>query len=196
MPYGFLCGWWPKMNITELVSVGLMLFAPVIADVPEDKSASVECLALNMYHEARGQGSAGLLGVSSVVLNRVKDRRFPDTICGVVYQGPTRESWKTRQTPDPNDATFYPVKHRCQFSWYCDGRSDEPRDKKTYKRLLTISKSIVYNTINFVDITDGATHYHADYVRPAWAKVKTRTTRIGNHIFYRWESGQKGGPVE
>ena len=184
------------MNITELVSVGLMLFAPVIADVPEDKSASVECLALNMYHEARGQGSAGLLGVSSVVLNRVKDRRFPDTICGVIYQGPTRESWKTRQTPDPNDATFYPVKHRCQFSWYCDGRSDEPRNKKVYQRLLTISKSIVYNTINFVDITDGATHYHADYVRPAWAKVKTRTTRIGNHIFYRWESGQKGGPVE
>ena len=184
------------MNITELVSVGLMLFAPVIADVPEDKSASVECLALNMYHEARGQGSAGLLGVSSVVLNRVKDKRFPDTICGVIYQGPTRESWKTRQTPDPNDATFYPVKHRCQFSWYCDGRSDEPRDKKTYKRLLTISKSIVYNTTNFIDITDGATHYHADYVKPAWAKVKTRTTRIGNHIFYRWESGQKGGPVD
>ena len=149
-----------------------------------------------MYHEARGQGSAGLLGVSSVVFNRVKDKRFPNTICGVVYQGPTRESWKTRQTPDPNDATFYPVKHRCQFSWYCDGRGDEPMDKKTYKRLLTIAKSLVYNTINFIDITDGATHYHADYVNPAWAETKTRTVEIEDHIFYRWEIEQKGGPVK
>jgi len=183
------------MNPTELIVAGLILFSPANATTPEDKSDSVECLALNMYHEARGQGSAGLLGVSSVVLNRVRDKRFPNTICEVIYQGPTRESWKTRQTPDPNDAEFYPVRHRCQFSWYCDGKSDEPKEKKVYQRLLTISKSIVYNTINFIDITDGATHYHADYVKPAWAKVKTRTTRIGNHIFYRWETGQKGGPI-
>ena len=173
-----------------------MIFTPVMVEAPEDKSASIKCLAMNMYHEARGQGSAGLLGVSSVVMNRVRDKRFPNTICGVIYQGPTRESWKTRQTSDPNDAKFYPIKNRCQFSWYCDGRSDEPKDKKTYKRILTIAKSIVYNDINFIDITDGATFYHADYVKPAWAKVKTRTTRIGNHIFYRWKKHQKGGPVD
>ena len=173
-----------------------MIFTPAMVEAPEDKSASIKCLALNMYHEARGQGSAGLLAVSSVVMNRVRDKRFPNTICGVIYQGPTRESWKTRQTSDPNDAKFYPIKNRCQFSWYCDGRSDEPKDKKTYKRILTIAKSIVYNDINFIDITDGATFYHADYVKPAWAKVKTRTTRIGNHIFYRWKKHQKGGPVD
>ena len=173
-----------------------MMFTPAMIEAPEDKSASIKCLALNMYHEARGQGSAGLLAVSSVVMNRVRDKRFPNTICEVVYQGPTRESWKTRQTLDPNDAKFYPIKNRCQFSWYCDGKSDEPKDKKTYERLLTIATSIVYNRINFIDITDGATHYHADYVKPAWAKVKTRTTRIGNHIFYRWEKGQKGGPAK
>ena len=184
------------MKFTEIVTAGFMIFAPAITEAPEDKSASVKCLAMNMYHEARGQGSAGLLGVSSVVMNRVKDKRFPNTICEVVHQGPTRESWKTRQTPDPNDAKFYPIRHRCQFSWWCDGKSDEPRDKKTYQRLLTIAQSIVYNEINFIDITDGATHYHADYVKPAWAKVKTRTTRIGNHIFYRWEKHQKGGPVD
>ena len=173
-----------------------MIFTPAMMEAPEDKSASIKCLAMNMYHEARGQGSAGLLGVSSVVMNRVRDKRFPSTICEVVHQGPTRESWKTRQTSDPNDAKFYPIRNRCQFSLYCDGKSDEPKDKKTYERLLTIATSIVYNRINFIDITDGATHYHADYVKPAWAKVKTRTTRIGNHIFYRWESGQKGGPVD
>jgi len=73
-------------------------------------SRSTECLAMNMYHEARNQGSAGLLAVSAVVLNRVKDPKFPNTICEVIEQGPTRESWKTRQTADPNDAQFYPVK--------------------------------------------------------------------------------------
>ena len=185
-----------EMNASELIVAGLLFFSPAFAATPEDKSDPVKCLALNMYHEARGQGSAGLLGVSSVVLNRVKDKRFPNTICEVIYQGPTRESWKTRQTPDPSDAVFYPVRDRCQFSWYCDGRSDEPKEKKVYQRLLTIARSIVYNNISFIDITDGATHYHADYVRPAWAEVKTRTTRIGNHIFYRWERGQRGGPVK
>ena len=153
------------------------------------------CMATNIYHEAGNQSMIGQMAVGQVVLNRVADKRFPNTICEVVYQGPTRESWKTKQTPDLNDAEYYPIRHRCQFSWYCDGRSDEPKDKKTYERLLTIATSIVYNKINFIDITDGATHYHADYVKPAWAKVKTRTTRIGNHIFYRWEKGQKGGPI-
>ena len=91
---------------------------------------STECLAMNMYHEARNQGSAGLLAVSAVVLNRVKDPKFPNTICEVIEQGPTRESWKTRQTADPNDAQFYPVRNRCQFSWFCDGKSDVPKQKE------------------------------------------------------------------
>ena len=140
-----------------------------------------------MYHEARDQGSAGLLAVSSVVLNRVKDKRFPNDICEVIEQGPTRESWKTRQTPDPTDAVFYPIKNRCQFSWYCDGKSDVPKDVKTYERLLTIASSIVYNKFDFVDITDGALFYHADYVTPSWAKTKIKTVEIQDHIFYRWE---------
>ena len=60
-------------------------------------------------------------------------------------------------------------------------------NKKTYKRLLTIASSIVYNKFDFVDITDGATFYHADYVTPAWAQTKTKTVEIGDHIFYKWE---------
>ena len=171
------------MTSAELIVAGLLLFSP--ANASEIKpDGSVECLALNMYHEARGQGSAGLLGVSSVVLNRVKDKRFPNTICEVIEQGPTRESWK-------KNGVFFPIRHKCQFSWWCDGRSDYPKDLDTYQRLLTIAKSIVYNKVSFIDITDGALFYHAWWVRPAWAKVKRRTTRIGDHIFYRWESGEK-----
>ena len=141
---------------------------------------SVKCLANNMYFEARNQGTAGWLAVTSVVLNRVNDSRFPDTICEVVKQGPTRPSWK-------NKNIRYPIKHRCQFSWYCDGLSDEPKNDKIWKKVLDLSNLIMHNSIQFVDITDGATHYHADYVKPSWAKTKTRTTEIGDHIFYKWE---------
>ena len=74
------------MNASELIVAGLTFFSPALATTTDDKSDPVECLALNMYHEARGQGSAGLLGVSSVVLNRVRDKRFPNTICEVVEQ--------------------------------------------------------------------------------------------------------------
>ena len=179
------------MTLTEFFVAGLMFLTPAYANTPDEgkmqKDLDAQCLALNMYHEARNQGSAGLLGVSSVVLNRVRDKRFPNNICEVIEQGPTRESWKTRQTPDPTDAVFYPIKNRCQFSWFCDGKSDVPRDVKTYERLLTIATSIVYNKFDFVDITDGALFYHADYVTPAWAKTKIKTVEIQDHIFYRWE---------
>ena len=171
------------MTPAELIVAGLIFISPAHAtEIKSDSSA--ECLALNMYHEARGQGSAGLLGVTAVVFNRVKDKRFPNTVCEVVEQGPTRESWK-------KNGEFFPIRHKCQFSWYCDGRSDIPKEIDTYTRLLTIARSIVYNKIAFIDITDGALFYHAYYVRPAWAKVKRRTTRIGDHIFYRWEIGKK-----
>ena len=80
----------------------------------------VRCLAENIYHEARNQGTAGWLAVASVTLNRVTDRRFPNTICGVVFQAETKESWKTKSKKDIPDAEriFYPVRHRCQFSCY------------------------------------------------------------------------------
>ena len=62
-----------------------------------------------------------------------------------------------------------------------------PKDKKTYNRLLEIAKSLVYDKLPFIDITDGALFYHADYVKPSWAKTKHRTTEIGDHIFYTWD---------
>ena len=134
-----------------------------------------------MYHEARNQGTAGVLAVSNVVLNRVYDERFPDTICGVVKQGPTRQSWR-------EDGGMIPVKNRCQFSWYCDGKSDEPSDDVTYEQLYELSMDLLSTNFPYLDITDGATHYHADYIFPAWAVTKTRTVEIEDHIFYRWEN--------
>ena len=82
--------------------------------------SEVTCLADNIYFEARNQGLAGQLAVVNVVVNRVADSRYPDTICEVVKQGPTRLSWK-------GTGELIPIRNRCQFSWYCDGKSDIPK---------------------------------------------------------------------
>ena len=137
------------------------------------------CLALNTYHEAKNQSMIGQIATAQVVMNRVADDRYPNTVCEVVKQGPHRPSWE-------NPEKEYPVKHRCQFSWYCDGKSDVPKNEKAWKKAQDYAYLVLYNRIN-LDVTEGATHYHATYVRPAWAKTKTRTTRIEKHIFYRWD---------
>ena len=167
------------MSFTDVLLAGMMIIVPAVSNLPENKTAAKECLAVNMYHEARDQGTAGRLAVSAVVLNRVRDSRFTNTVCEVVYQAQMKPSWKTGKP--------VPIRNRCQFSWYCDGKSDKIKDKKTYQRILDFAGLILHNDIEFLDITDGATHYHADYVKPDWADTKTRTTEIGDHIFYRWE---------
>ena len=137
------------------------------------------CLALNTYHEAKNQSLVGQVATAQVVMNRVEDKRFPNTICEVVKQDPTRPSWE-----DPEKE--YPIKHRCQFSWYCDGKDDTPKNEKAWKTAQDVACLVLYDKIK-LDVTEGATHYHATYVRPSWAKTKKRTTRIEKHIFYKWE---------
>ena len=133
------------------------------------------CMAFNIYHEANNQSMLGQIAVGQVVMNRVEDSRFPDTVCEVVKQAVTYKG------------TDKPVLHKCQFSWYCDGKKDEPNyDSKSSSKALKYAVVVLGGNIT-VDFTEGATHYHATYVRPAWAKTKTRTTRIDKHIFYRWE---------
>ena len=147
------------------------------------------CLAENIYHEARDQGTAGWLAVAAVTLNRVTDDRFPNTICGVVFQAETIESWTTKSKKDIPDAEriFYPVRHRCQFSWYCDGKADDISNISVFMEILQLSRLLLTSQMMMFDITDGATFYHADYVTPSWAKSKTKTIEIGDHIFYRWK---------
>ena len=109
-----------------------------------------------------------------MVMNRVRDDRYPDDVCDVVMQGPTY-SWK----PD------FPVRHRCQFSWYCDGKSDKTPDQTAWEQALMIAQGV--HAGNLDDFVEGATHYHATYVLPEWAETKTPAVQIGEHIFYRWE---------
>ena len=133
------------------------------------------CMAVNLYHEAGNQSMIGQMAVGQVVLNRVADDRFPNTVCEVVKQAVTYKN------------SNKPVRWKCQFTWYCDGKKDEPNFESRTWRIALDHASILITKRIVLDITEGATHYHATYVRPAWAKTKTRTTRIDRHIFYRWE---------
>ena len=143
------------------------------------------CLAENIYHEARNEPTAGMVAVGNVTINRVASDQFPNTICEVVHQGPHYESWKTKKIPELPDELriYYPKRHKCQFSWYCDGLSDEIRSKRKFQHILELAVDIRKRI--YPDITDGATHYHADYVDPSWSKVYTRTVTIDTHIFYK-----------
>lgn len=138
-----------------------------------------QCLADNVYHEARNQGTGGQLAVMAVTINRVNDDRFPNTVCGVVKQGVHKKSWKGNY--------YVPVKNQCQFSWYCDGKSDKIGNRDAYDPIWYLSYAVLRGDIKIPDVTDGATFYHADYVKPDWASHKTKTIEIEDHIFYKWK---------
>jgi spore germination cell wall hydrolase CwlJ-like protein len=148
------------------------------------------CMALNIYYESRSDNLAGQYAVADVVLNRVHDDRYPNTVCEVITQGPVKESWKTKQDPDlPDDKRQYnPIRHLCQFSWYCDGKSDNPGDETGWAQAQYVAGAILYSD-KYRGITEGATHYHATYVKPRWARDRgmNHIGRIGAHIFYRWD---------
>jgi len=132
------------------------------------------CLALNVYHESKNQSLIGQIAVAQVTMNRVRDERYPDNVCDVVKQGLTYK-WN----PD------IPIRNKCQFSWYCDGKSDKPRDEHAWDKAMLVAHGVYYGNLD--DFVEGATHYHAHYVNPSWAETKTYITRIDDHIFYRWD---------
>ena len=122
------------------------------------------CLAKNIYFESRNQPKIGKIAVAQVTLNRVKSDKFPSTVCEVIYQGGEQ-------------------RNRCQFSWYCDGKKDEPTDGPAWDESVYLAL-LVYGD-GFLDVTEGALWYHATYVSPSWAEHYQKTVRINNHIFYR-----------
>ena len=139
-------------------------------DVKHNKN--LYCLALNVYHEARSDSKLGQEAVALVTMNRRDSERYPDTVCDVVYQSKT-------------DSNGEPIKNKCQFSWFCDGKSDETKNTDKWIEALEVA-AYVYNGYGDIrDITDGAIMYHADYVRPYWKNDYTKTTRIDSHIFYK-----------
>ncbi len=123
-----------------------------------------ECLAEALYFEARGETLLGQVAVAEVILNRVDSDAYPDTVCGVIRQGEAAGGG-------------------CQFSYRCDGKSDEPRSEDAFARVGKVAWVMLRGRPRI--LTGQATHYHASHVRPSWSSRLVRTARIGDHVFYR-----------
>ena len=121
------------------------------------------CLALALYWEARGEDRRGMIAVGWTVLNRIRSPHFPGTPCAVIYQG-------GEQRP-------------CQFSWWCDGKSDRPRNMHSWTKARVVAAHLLVDPPP--DPTHGALFYHSTSIRIPWKRKRARTAMIGNHIFYR-----------
>jgi spore germination cell wall hydrolase CwlJ-like protein len=157
--------------------------ACIVSSAAFSSDEEIECLAQNIYHEARGQDYAGQLAVAHVTINRMQHRRFPDTVCGVVKQGHTKPSWK--------DGRPIPIKNKCQFSWYCDGRSDDINEPKAWQKVKVTALLVYHNRVNgylynkrWNDNVLGAMWYHNTQVNPYWVDSMHKVKHIDNHIFY------------
>lgn len=147
------------------IFVYFLLLLPFSAVASED----IKCLASNIYFESRGESLAGQLAVAHVTVNRVLSPKFPNTVCDVVYQAKYHE--------------LFPLRNKCQFSWFCDGIKEDITDIEAYEKAKDIATYVL--TAGSLDITDGALYYHARTVSPYWNKHMNHTLTIGNHIFYK-----------
>ena len=168
-------------------------------NVATTNHAEVMCLAENIYFEARAESFSGKAAVANVTRNRVNDTRWPSTYCAVVTEGPIKESWKTRGKDVPDsERIFWPRKHKCQFSWYCDGKKDViwanlsngqeiKGNARAWRESVQIAIYILeVGTMAIKDNTDGAVYYYAhNLVYPYWAKSKKYIGVLGNHTFMK-----------
>lgn len=146
---------------------------PRFADLvdPGTRAREAKCLAEAVYFEARSEPEAGQSAVAQVILNRVKSKLYPSTICGVVYQN----------------------RHRhlaCQFTFACEGKSLRINEQPAWRRAVRVSEAVLQGE-TYLETVGGATHYHADYVNPRWASRLKRKDAIGRHIFYQLRPGQR-----
>ena len=120
-----------------------------------------DCLAANIYHEARGESLVGQYMVAYVTMNRVKSSNYPNSICGV-------------------------VKEYKQFSWYSPLKNKFPKDSDAWAKARSVAiKFLLEEPISKIDLSEGAIFYHATYVSPEWANRKTYIGKVGSHLFYR-----------
>ncbi|MGF1608956.1 MAG: cell wall hydrolase [Kiloniellales bacterium] len=145
--------------------LGLVLFPvfgkPALAKDIDAKE--LRCLALTLYFEAEGEGREGMAAVAAVVLNRVRSADFPDSVCGVVKQGGEAGP--------------------CQFSWWCDGKSDWPQNHPIWLQAEQVARKALSRKLQ--DPTDGSLFYHHTAILPKWRLAMEMTAVIGRHAFYR-----------
>ena len=159
--------------------------------------AELKCMAENIYFEGRAEPMVGKDAIGKVVMNRIEDTRFPNSICGVVKQGPVRESWKTKKDPNlaDKDRKYYPIKNRCQFSWWCDGQKDIIWATYMNGEVIESNMTAWRDSINVAlwlmsgelkDPTHGAVfYYNPNIANPSWGAIYKETAMIGNHRFMK-----------
>jgi spore germination cell wall hydrolase CwlJ-like protein len=128
-----------------------------------------QCLTAGVYFEARGEPVKGQAAVAQVILNRVRNPAYPNTVCGVVYQN---EDWR----------------NGCQFSFACDGVRDRVADKRSWTIAEDVALAVTAGRIWLPEV-GSSTHYHATYVHPRWARAMEKMKKIGRHVFYRTYGG-------
>ncbi|WP_313202981.1 cell wall hydrolase [Pseudomonas sp.] len=151
----------PPPKKTETISPAEVQAVDPAGQAPLDDS--ITCLARTLYWEAKGADAQDMSAVASVVLNRLGQEGFPDTICGVVKQGVETKA--------------------CQFSWWCDGRSDQVEEAQRYD----VAKEIARKALNqqLKDSTGGALYFHDRNVHPDWAKAYRKTAETRHFLFYK-----------
>lgn len=135
------------------------------AGAADSKEAELKCLALNVYWEARAEPEHDKLAVAYVTLNRVASPDFPKSICAVVKQGGEMK------------------RHACQFSWWCDGKSDVPTNMEQWEESMAVARDALEK--KQPDPTGGALFFHNETVKPDWADKKIETASIGQHVYYK-----------
>jgi spore germination cell wall hydrolase CwlJ-like protein len=168
----------PAVDVRSLVPVPRATVASSRRSVPEmtlsrawidqqpDATGGAEwrCLAEALYFEARGETVEGQVAVAEVILNRVDNRAFPNTVCGVIRQGTGK-------------------RYRCQFTYNCDGIPEVIAEPRAFQRVGKVARLMLDGAERA--LTNGATHYHTMAVNPRWSRVYNRTATIGYHHFYR-----------
>ena len=138
----------------------------VTSNSSDDASRAADCLTAAVYYEARSQSVEGQRAVAQVVLNRVRDRAFPNSVCGVVYQGAERRTG-------------------CQFSFTCNGSMNRPRELGAWDRARTVAAAALGGSV-YAPV-GAATSFHTTSILPWWASSLARITTVGAHVFYRWQ---------
>jgi hypothetical protein len=185
---GIATTWPPAVVARRSTSEHALLLPPVVVegkvamvDRPSYavgyETAEADCLAMALYHEARGESELGQIAVAQVIINRVKSRKYPDSICGVVYENAHR-------------------RNACQFSFACDDISDTPRKPEMFQRMKTLANEVLCNPLcayhahrdpplaRLSEVMRRASHYHTFRVNPRWSHKISRVGQVGAHIFY------------
>ena len=164
-----LLGMYIGTNIDRTYNYAVPAALKLASEINE--SAELYCLSKTIYHEASNQPDRGKIAVAQVVINRVKSNKWPDTVCKVV--------WQQRWSSSCN--CLVPM-----FTWTTDNIPNVVKNKKAWEKSVQAAHAVYRNKA--INPVGTATHYHADYVSPYWAKKLKKVTKLGNHIFYSEEA--------